>query len=193
MIDEPELKFKDVDINDATVGQAGVVTAVMGVGQGITDSARIGRKLTFKHVSWRISLNTIATADTNVSGGDIVRLMLVMDTQPNGATVATAAEILQVDNFQSYNNLNRKGRFRVLWDKTVAVNALMAAGNGTANDTGTTFVHLEVYRKLDTPVEYSGVAGATSEIQTNSLLTLVLSSVGERINMDSKMRLRFHG
>ncbi len=190
MMTLPELKFKDIDLNDTSIGQAGTVTAISLLAEGVGSSERIGRKVTLKHVSWRISLNTIAAAD--LAAGDICRFMLVQDTQPNGA-LPSAAQILAGDNFQSYNNLDRSGRFRTVWDKTVAVNCLYSAGNGTSNDSGATFVHLEMYKKIDFPIEFSATTALITSVQTNSLIALVLSAVGEKVNMDSKLRFRFVG
>ena len=44
-------------------------------------------------------------------------------------------DILESDDYQSFNNLANKGRFVTLMDRTYELNSNGAAGDGTSNDT----------------------------------------------------------
>ena len=59
-----------------------------------------------------------------------MRVMLYHDKQANGATAAVL-DILESADYQSFNNLVNSGRFRILMDRTYAMNYLTLASGGT--------------------------------------------------------------
>jgi hypothetical protein len=129
-----ELKFHDLDIDDAVVAANGTIAQVSCnlIAQGVTESQRIGRKCTIRNINWRYQIQ-LPNAQNMTSVLDTVRVILYQDKQANGAT-ATVTGILESDDFQSFNNLANKGRFTILMDRTHAINATAGSGNGTAND-----------------------------------------------------------
>ncbi len=185
-----ELKFHDLDIDDAVIATGGVIAedSCNGIAQGVTESQRIGRKCTIKSIGWRFKLNL--PSDTGFStSGDIVRVILYLDRQCNGAT-ATTLGILETADFQSFNNLANKNRFLTLMDRTYSLNSTAAAGNGTTNITTTWIMNDSFYKKCNIPVEFDSTTGAITEVRSNNIGVLLVCEDGEA-GFTSKMRLRF--
>ncbi len=188
-----ELKFHDLDINDASVAANGTIAedSVLTIAQGTTESERIGRKVIVKSISWRWNLLlSVATSSANVD--ETVRLILYQDKQTNGAT-ATVTGILETDDYQSFNNLSNKSRFRTLMDRTYDLNATVGAGDGTTNTFGNWQVNDSVFLNVNIPIEYdnSATTGAITTMRSNNIGVLILSKDGALAVMDGKMRIRF--
>ncbi len=188
-----ELKFHDIDVNDASVAQNGTIVedSCCGIAQGTTEAERIGRKCVIKSINWRFNISLIAaTANTNTA--ETVRLILYLDKQCNGAT-ATVTGILESDNYQSFNNLANKGRFRTLMDRTYQLNSPSGSGRGTTDTLafGEYSVDDSLYKKVNLPIEFDSVNGVITEIRSNNIGVLILSKEGNIAVLDSKMRLRF--
>ncbi len=195
-----ELKFHDIDWDEAVANlSAGVISntsSLVLIGQGITESLRIGRKCIIKSIGWRGKATLAINSGTSVANPQTVRFIIVHDSQCNGAAplVATAAGVLETAHFQSFNNLANKGRFHTLYDKTITLNALAAAGNGTADDTGAVSRNFAFYKKCNIPVEYSGTASPAdiTEIRTNNIFgVMIADSTESNVSLDSKFRFRF--
>ncbi len=195
-----ELKFHDIDWDEAAADfSAGVISntsSLVLIGQGVTESTRIGRKAVIKSIGWRGQLNLIAFAGTTIQAPTTVRLLLVQDKQCNGAApdVSGTNGLLQSANFQSFNDLTNKGRFKVLSDQTIAMNAQAGAGDGTTNDSGAVHENFTVFKKCNIPIEYSGTASPSviGELRTNNIFgILIASSSGSNVTLDSKFRFRF--
>ncbi len=187
----PELKFHDIDINDADVAINGTILedSCNAIAQGVTEVTRIGRKCTIKSINWRWNITFAGTADT-ATGKETVRLILYLDKQANGAT-ASVAGILESDDYQSFNNLANKSRFRTLMDRTYDISANGGAGNGTANDTVASEINDSLYKRVTIPIEFDSTTGAITEVRSNNIGVLILSKNGSLCVLDSKMRLRF--
>ncbi len=186
----PERKFHDLDIDDATIA-AGVTVAQDScnlIAQGVTETTRIGRKCTIRQINWRFDIQiNAATASTGTT--DIVRILLYLDRQANGAT-ASATDILESADYQSFNNLSNKNRFRTLMDRTYEMNCLAGGGDGTTEDYGQTVTEDSFFKKVNIPVEFDSTAGAITEIKSNNIGLLTISRSG-KCSFVSKMRLRF--
>ena len=94
-----EYKFHDLAVTDAVIASTGQVTPSCNlISQGVTESERIGRKCTIKKIDWRIAMRKNSGGDLN--GSDVVRLILYVDKQCNGATIAVT-DILENADWQS--------------------------------------------------------------------------------------------
>ncbi len=186
-----ELKFFDTDITDVAIAVNGTILAdsVNEIPQGVTESERIGRKCTIHSINWRINLRLNQKADL-LAASNTVRLILYLDKQCNGATAAVT-DILEVDNYQSFNNLANKSRFRTLMDRTYELNASAASGNGTANDFGSVNINDTLFKKVNIPIELDAAVGAITEIRSNNIGVLILSKENDTCTFDSTMRIRF--
>ena len=187
-----ELKFHDVDLDDAIVATNAQMTASVNlIAQGVTESERVGRKCTLRSVHWRYKI-TLPEQDAQATPatGDIIRIIMFVDKQCNGAS-AGSTDVLEANDFQSFRNLSNSGRFDILMDKEIPINY-----NGMASDGAGIVSQAKVMKrgmfnkKCALPVEFSGVTGAIGEIRSNNIGTLIISSDGV-CGFESKIRLRF--
>ncbi len=184
-----ELKFLDVDLDDALIASAGTVTpSIIIIAQGVTESTRVGRKCTIRRIGWRYNL-FLATQAALTNGTEVVRLILYVDKQANGATAAVT-DILETADFQSFNNLSNSGRFRILMDRTHDVVSPGGAGDGANNDSSPASVSAQFFKELSLPVEYSGANGTIDEIKSNNIGVLAIAR-GGTVELFSKFRMRF--
>ncbi len=184
-----ELKFHDIDLDDAVIAAAGTITdSINKIGQGVTETTRVGRKCTIRNIGWRFNLD-LPESTASASTGDVVRVMMYVDKQANGAT-ANITDILESANYQSFNNLSNKNRFRTLMDRTYDLVAAAGGGDGTTEDYGRVNISDTFFKKVNIPIEYNSTAGAITEITSNNIGVLLISLSG-KAGFDSKVRLRF--
>lgn len=187
-----ELKFHDVDLDDAIIVNTGQITpSVNLIAQGVSESERVGRKCTIRSIGWRYKVSLPerdAVADP--SAGDNVRVMLYVDKQANGATAAVT-DILESADFQSFNNLSNSGRFIILHDKTYDCNynAMASDGAGVVSLVQMQW-NYSFYKKCEIPIEWSDTTGVMTEIRSNNIGALLIASQGVA-GFGSKIRLRF--
>ncbi len=196
-----EQKFFDSDWDQAVAnniaGRVQVPGSAVLIGQGLTESTRIGRKAVIRSILWRGHVQLQASAANIVSDTQTCRILIILDTQCNGVTAdpSDTNGLLQTGHYLSFNNLVNKGRFRVLYDKFVEFTPVAAAGDGTTNDTGGVGRFLSFSKKnCNIPIEYSGVANPAviSEIRTNNIFGMLVNRTGASdIVLDSRFRFRF--
>ncbi len=185
-----EKKFFDLDIDDAAIAAGATVAqdSLNKIPQGITETTRIGRKCTLVSIHGRGAVQlSVSTAAANTS--DEIRLILFLDKQANGASAATT-DILESANIHSFLNLANKGRFRILMDKTFDMVCPSGGGDGTTEDYGEDTQAFQFHKRCHLPIEFSAAAGALSEIRSNNIGLLTLSTAG-LCSLNSKWRLRF--
>lgn len=188
-----ELKFHDLDIDDAVITAGGVIVedSVVGIAQGVTESERIGRKCTVRQIGWKFNI-TLATVDAQATpaAADIIRVILYLDKQCNGAAAAVT-DILESADYQSFNNLSNKSRFRTLMDRTYNMNyQTLASDNAGVVSSSNKNISDSYYKKCNIPIEFSATTGAITEIRSNNIGVLVVGSNGIG-GFFSKMRIRF--
>ena len=188
-----ELKFHDLDINDSSIAVGATIAedSVITIAQGTDESTRIGRKVTVRQINWRFSIALNSQTDqSDPPKGDVVRILLFLDKQANLATAGTT-DILESADYQSFNNLANKRRFRTLMDRTYTIGHSLAQTDGT--NTGgyaETLIHDEFYKKVNIPIEYTGSTGAIGQVTSNNIGVMTLSKNGTA-TFESKMRVRF--
>ncbi len=183
-----ELKFHDVDLDDAVIASGIQITPSINlIAQGVTESTRVGRKCTVKSVNWHYNITMPDVG--NAGAGEVVRVVLYKDKQANGAT-ATATGLFESDDYQSFRNLANSGRFEVLMDRTHKLNYQSSAGNGTANDAPLQEHTFSFYKACHIPLEFDSTTGAITEIRSNNLGVALIAKTGS-VGFASKFRLRF--
>lgn len=188
-----ELKFHDITYSQVNVSSTGhVKDSINEIGQGVTESTRIGRKCNITSIHWRYSLKLSEGAGAATPrDGDIIRIILFVDKQANGATAAVT-DILETANYQSFRNLANSGRFMILKDCQHVVNVLTLGQNTSS----TVFANSEVLKefiynkKCNIPLEFDNTTGALTELRSNNIGVLLISKNND-INLNSKFRLRF--
>lgn len=183
-----ELKFHDVDHDDAAIATGGtVIPSVVLIAQGVTESTRIGRKCVVKKIGWKYEI--FRNASTNPADNDQVRVILFQDKQCNGATAAVL-DILETADYQSFRNLANTQRFNILHDKSYDMNAMAGGGDGTTIDQFAFSHHHDFYKVCTIPMEFDGTDGTLGTITSNNIGTLLISEFGNS-GMRSKFRIRF--
>ncbi len=187
-----ELKFLDVDLDDGVVASAGsVIASINLIPQGATESQRVGRKCTIRAIScrYRCVLPQIDAAATP-GNGDTCRFIVFQDKQCNGAT-ATVTGILESANYKSFYNLANQGRFKILEDSLIQQNFNGLASDGAGVVSSGMVQEDHIWKKAVTiPVEFDGATGAITEIRSNNVGVLLISTAGTT-NFNSKFRIRF--
>ena len=189
---EGELKFHDVDLDDAVVANAGTVTPSINlIAQGISESERIGRKCTIKLIQWRFR-NLVPEVDAIPTPNSLeaVRMIMYQDKQCNGAT-ATVTGILKSADLHSFYNLSNGGRFNILCDKIVELNyQTLASDNAAVVSQGVFSREGTFTKRCNIPLEFDAEAGILTEIRSNNLGVLLISN-SAIAGFNSKIRLRF--
>ncbi len=188
-----ETKFHDLDIDDPTIAVNGTISQVscVTIAQGTTESTRIGRKIIVRHIGWKFNM-LLPSAASAGSTSDTVRVILYLDKQTNGAT-ATVTGILETDDYQSFNQLANKSRFRTLMDRTYDLNSPSITDlTGPSTNTSEFRIHDSLFKRLNIPIEYdnSFTTGVIGTMRSNNIGVLLLSHSGF-VTFESKMRVRF--
>ncbi len=186
-----ELKFHDINIDDAVIAANGTIAedSCVGIAQGTTESERIGRRASIRSINWRFSIALLLQANTATPLTDTVRVILYLDKQCNGATAAVT-DILEDDDYQSFNNLANKSRFRTLMDRTYSFEPPAASGADATAEWGPLKIDETFYKQCNIPIEWDSTTGAITEVRSNNIGVLLLSSSGV-CTFNSAMRLRF--
>ncbi len=187
-----ETKFFDLDLDDAIIATgANVTDSINKIGQGVTESTRVGRKCTIKSIQWRYQLS-LPKVDAAVSAAasSSVRVILYLDKQCNGAT-AVGTDVLETGDIHSFRNLSNSGRFVLMYDKTHSINyTSLASDNAAVVSSANVFREYTMYKKCNTPIEFNDTTGAITEIRSNNFGVLIIGNSGTG-GFNSKIRLRF--
>ncbi len=188
-----ELKFFDAVFNDAVISATGTVIPSLNlVAQGVTEKTRVGRKMTitYLHMNYTVHIPELDAGGTP-NPNDTVRFIVYIDSQCNGATAAVL-DILETADQMSFNNLGNSGRFRVLKDQRINLNYLSMASDGAGvvsqSQVARTF---SFHKKLNLPIEFDAAAGAITEIRSNNIGVLWISSTGLAEAVQCLARIRF--
>lgn len=159
--------------------------------QGVTEITRVGRKCCVHNVNFRGAIHQ-AAGTVSTGGHNLVRIMLVHDSQANGAN-ATMTDIYEnsTTGIHSYRNLANQGRFRVMWATQFMFNAPLAGLDATLQQPA----QIKAFgfsKKCEIPIEYDGTAGAIGEIQSNNLfLTICAHQTTSALTISGRCRVRF--
>jgi len=164
------------------------------IAQGDQAYQRNGKTVRVKAIHGRLTVQLPSTTNA-ASTADIYRVMLVLDTQCNGA-VFNPADLIsypgQAVSVNSFNNLENNHRFRVLMDVERPINS-SAGGAPTGTPAFGVSNHLIRFsKKCDIPIEYSTSAttGAIATIKSNNLVLFTISANG-LVSLGGIIRLRF--
>lgn len=179
---EQELGHKDTIMSAVEIANTGVFTLLNGLTQGDDDDNRHGNEVYATSVQGRF----VISGDAAQLNAMVIRMILFWDQQSNGAAPALA-DLLDTTVITSavmapYHRDFQK-RFKILMDKSYVINPILALTTTTgATDTVATVSVINIYkkfkRKLSRTVKYDdGNAGDITDIQTNALHVLFVSSV----------------
>lgn len=184
----PELKYNDIAVAAYAADTTGSITCLNLTAVGDDNTTRDGRQINNKS----IHVQGLLTPNDSVAGPNWARLMLLWDTQPNGALPAVT-DILTAATSTANTNLNNRQRFIILRDIKLAqgINdntATMAYSNGNNTYTVDTFIPLGGLKTT-----YSGTTAAITSVSSNALLMLTIGSqaAGSAGTFGVTTRLRF--
>lgn len=190
---EGELKFFDTTAAVTGISGAGsLITSLNLIPQDTTESGRIGRKCTIKSLQWRYNLQ-IPEVDAEMTPQESGRIRLIMyqDKQTNGLA-ATAIQILNTADVNSFYNLEEQGRFRILMDKTVAMNPTTGFSDGTGLSSASAVNKYATFgKKVTIPLEFSNTDGALTGIRSNNTGILAISGGTAVIDLAGRVRVRY--
>jgi len=180
------LKFVDNQLT-TNAPSAGIMNLLNGVAAGTDFTQRVGRKFTMKSIWLKYFLNPLTTTAT--PAGDLVRVMVIYDTQTNG-TIPAVTDVLATANVLSSINLNNRDRFKIIHDKWHSMNpSNYAVGVPTA---GAPVVKFQKFFKvLNLETIFSGTAATVGSIATGAMFSLLISAANNQSNLNLDVRFRF--
>ncbi len=176
----PERKVIDVSAL-SPLNNAGEFNYLNLSAQGVGSDQRIGAQQL--NVSVAVRFTSLLTVGGSASAA--IRLMLVLDKQPNGVAF-TLADLFQTPTVpvNSFLLPATMGRFRVLR------NIRMNLGPAIPERSG------QFFKRVRIPSRYSGFAAGIADIQTNALVWLILSDeavAGNNPTISWSARVSFTG
>lgn len=193
-----EVKFFDTALSLPIDSTGAVEGSLNLIPQGATESNRIGRQCTITSVLIKAFLQWQSNMAQSIFVGTQVRFALVLDKQANGAN-ATYTDVYASNSITAPRNLSNAERFFVLkeWQmipKHPAVGTTdnwATQANSVANCPHT---EMEFYKRVRIPLEFSSTTGAITEIRSNNLFLVGMSSSGDDIQtVIGTARVRFEG
>ncbi len=172
----PELKFRTRDITPVNLAIAGDFLTgadnLLGLAQGTSESTRLGRKITLKSLGIKGRLTWDPTVADQFNR---CRVMVVHDTQANGAVPAAVTTLLQTADIDSYRNLLSGRRFRVLQDKTYTFNP---TGSDQAEISSIVQKPFHFYKQWKKPLQitYSTNADEIAAMSNHNIFVFAISA-----------------
>jgi len=175
-----EKKYFDTTISnvipDVTTPVAST-TVINAMQQGSSAITRVGNKITCLEVLFR---GFLSPTDAVANPSDAVRLMLVHDSQTNGATPAVPNVLLNGANptSLSFRALEHAPRFTVLWDRTFACQMFTIQSTAEMISGGTVRFFkgkVRIPAKLQTTTFKASSAATFADISSGALFWVYLS------------------
>lgn len=171
---------------------------ISAVAQGDGESSRDGRAYSINsvHIHGTV-LHPVDTDKATPIDGDAMRIVVVHDSQTNGAEV-TATEVMDAGasvDWLAFRNLQFTSRFKVLFDETIVINPVGTAGQDADNfNTGINVRHFSFNKKFKTPlkVNCNATTAVVGAIVDNSIAVLAITKAGILI-LQYESRVRFSG
>lgn len=175
-----ERKLSDILPTVVPANSTAAITALCVPTLGTDFTNRVGRKIRISSVQGRALVRTTLgeTLAVGNSGAQKVRLMILIDLQPNGALPAIT-DILTNSHPSANMNLNNRDRFKILLDKTWNLDPyLNDATAGTSRITATNQCrNFKFYKKCDQETIFNATNGGTiADITSGALIRVVLGN-----------------
>lgn len=177
-----EVHFFDKTISDDATTTS-VVLPLNTVVQGDTVADRQANKILMKALEIRILYSNEAITQNNR-----IRLLVVVDKQPNGAQCALS-DVLEAEAIQAFPKVANKSRFKIIMDEVIVLN--QSSSNAGGFEKG--FFHKYIRIKPDLALS-TFASSATAVPITNSLSIFYLGDVAAGatdVDMTVNCRLSF--
>jgi len=179
---EKEYKFLDTTVNQSSISSSGTIAkaSLVEIQQGQNESERIGRKVLLKYIECRYIILLPARVGVNpVPNGDIIRTIVYLDKQCNGAAAAVADIMEQQQENGLYNLTNVPGRFEILLDRTEPINynTISKTSAGDFYSTGELYSYYKWSMDLLLPVLYNSPSTMSiADLASNNIGVLLIST-----------------
>lgn len=182
-----EMKTKDIDVAVYAGDTTGSITLLNGIAAGDDYTERDGRQVTVKSVQIQ---GRVFSADNEVLNC-FTRVMLIWDSQPNGAAPTMANFFLTTTNACNFMNPNWMNRFTVLADVKNVTGLVLTSASPIAYSPN---VHVvDCYRKVNRVTQYMGTDALIGSIATGALwmVTIGDQAAGSGSTYNMSVRVRF--
>lgn len=143
-----------------TPTNVGQISCISLVAQGDGDGARTGNSIFCRQLN--IQGNATRNSLGTYPDGQIIRLMVVIDTQQVGDTSPSISDVVEANGVNSFLNSETVGRFTVLWSKRIML------------DTQHPNTLLSFNHSMKHHIRFNGTAG--SDVQKGALYVLAFSN-----------------
>ncbi len=193
-----ELKFFDTSFTDSNgisaTGQI-VQDSVNEVVQDVSENGRVGRNIYVKSLLINGLFKAQTQANDAAGVNDMIRTIVYIDHQTNGAT-ATVGQILEQGDILSHNNLENSKRFKILKNFIMSVHSPAGGGDVGAAESnwGGMVIPYKCIIKFKTPlkIEFNGATGAITEMSSNNLGIMQISFSGDsNVTSEFCTRIRY--
>lgn len=204
-----EVKWYDKSAITAAWGAAGggipsyiYVDSLNRIAQGDTGDTRDGNKILVTKLSLRGTCeayqNSNGTFTSTTPGEVYFRWMVIIDTQANGANPALTdvfeSDPTGADQFDIYNSLTETGRYKILMDKFIKVNAACPIYNTNTQHTHVQnrLTHFKKTFNLNLPIVYSDGTSNMAAVRNNNIFMVIFNGHdGSNLGVNYRTRLRF--
>lgn len=172
-----EKKFLDTDINASMkfFSTNGIVQNDFTlISTGAANGQRVGSQVTVTNINAHIDVTTGTNSGSPGLGNTVVRVILGIDKQCNGANTAVT-DVLQTASPNSFRNMFTLNRFIILKDKVFTLNPQVWASTPNVSEVGR---YLKFAWKGQLPILYAAQAGGSTvigEVKSNNIFLLVIS------------------
>lgn len=175
-----EKKVFDVVTTIYPANTTGSVTSMYQPTLGTDFTNRVGRKTTIKSIQARgiVRVRLAESMASGVTSPQLIRWMMILDTQPNGALPAVT-DILAASLPQSPLNLNNRDRFKVIIDKQWVLDPYEKSTTATQAIVSTTNQcrALKVYRKCNIETIFNATnGGSVADITSGAIIQLLIGN-----------------
>lgn len=182
-----EKKAITTSLSPGQVNSSGLFTLLCCPQLGTDINHRIGRKITITdfYVRGSVQLEAAAGPAGNVNvPTQLVRMILLVDNQPNGAA-PTVLDLLTGSAPQCHLNLNNRDRFKILVDKQWPFDAYHRDNINNFSTWGRTMHAIKKFKKLNIETVFNGINGGTiADITTGALWLFWIGGVAAGTNTD---------
>lgn len=206
----PELKYIDNSDAAAAIDESGTITLLNALSLGTGATQRVGMRITMRslHLKYIVTGPVYSVANGANAYNQHVRIMLVLDLQPNGATLTLGDLIEDATTgigIVSSLYMANAARFKVLYDKRMMVTPNVVVPGSTTvqqsysaviNNTPSKSLYDEIYLKLSHEVQYADSNnGDITDIKTGALFLIAISdnaTAAQQPLITSYVRVRYH-
>lgn len=182
-----EKKFFDINTATYQANTTGSFTLLFIPVLGTDFNARIGRKTraVSLYIRGRVSLEDAISLGAGNIAGQMIRMIIFVDLQPNGAAPAVT-DLLNEALPSSQLNANNRDRFLVLKDKQYTFDPILMNTTTPFAAFNTTSYPVKCYKKINVETIFNATNGGTiADITSGAIYMFWIGSSAAGVNTDA--------